>query len=263
MYWHHTNIPGPRWLVAPLLLFLVSPLAGQGVSVALSDNLAVLDERNRSTAIELVNLGADPTEFRLTVDPDIAGTDIDGRSVIRWSPSRALAAPHTTVPVRIAVRPPADLPPGEYMLRAGVTAEVQRPPPIDTGLDDAPPDGIAVTIPVVPTLPIMVYFRHRISPPMIDSEPLVLTPDDADSMGYFPVVKRHPEYSFVGQVQVVDADSRQVINGGRLHLKPGSASSQVRMPRPAEAIEQSGRYCLLIWDHWPAQGPAQQEVCGS
>jgi len=57
-----------KYCVALALLVQLVPfeaLAG-GVSVALSDNLVVLDSRHRSSAIELVNLSADPTEYKVT-----------------------------------------------------------------------------------------------------------------------------------------------------------------------------------------------------
>ena len=240
--------------------------AGADVSVAISDNVVILDSLCRSGVIELVNLGDEPTEFRLSVDESLVGTPTDASTMLRWAPRRALVPAHQTRPVRIAARPTPQLPPGEYVFRVGVTAEVK---PVarkrragNFGEIEVPPDAIAVTIPIVPTLPVTVYLRHEITPPMIDIQPLVLTPDDERVMGYFPVRKRNPEYSFVGQVQVVEAASGELINSGRLHLKPGNPGSRVNMPRAKVPLKAGSRYCVLVWDHFPGEGEPTALSCG-
>jgi hypothetical protein len=235
------------------------------VSVALSDNLVILDSRARSGMIELVNLGADPTEFRLKVDESLVGTPNDASSMLRWAPARAQVPAHQTRPVRISARPTPELEPGEYIFRVGVTCEakpvVRKPKPGEEDVD-VPSDGIAVTIPIIPTLPITVYLRHEIDAPMVEAESLVLTPDDPSAMGFFPVRKKNPAYSFVGQVQVVEESTKKVINSGRLHIAQGKAESRVSMPRPETALVEGARYCVRIWDHFPGVGEAMVESCG-
>lgn len=240
-----------------------SPRAEAGISVALSDNIVILDSHARSGMIELVNLGGDPTEFRLKVDESLLGTSTDASTVLRWAPARSQVPAHQTRPVRISARPTPELAPGEYIFRVGVTAEakpVARRPRADDV--EAPADGIAVTIPIVPTLPITIYLRHNIEPPMLEVEPLVLTPEDEQVMGYFPVKKKNPAYSFVGKVQVVQAGTDKVINSGRLHIKPGKPGSRVNMPRSKVPLEAGARYCVRVWDEFPGQGPALVESCG-
>lgn len=233
-----------------------------GVSVALSDNLLVLDQRQRSGTIELINLGADPTEFSLSV---IGGEDseLDGAKLIRWSPQRALAPAHRTIPFRVAARPPSDLPVGEYLIRVGVRAERQAPPSLDNDIPESnePEPGIAVMVPIVPVLPVTVYYRHGIEAPMLDVEPLVETPDDERFIGYFPVRKLQPQYSFVGTVQVIEKNTKTVINRGRLHLRQGAVGSEVKMPRGEQVMLDGGVYCIQIWDHFPGEGQPNAEVC--
>jgi hypothetical protein len=233
------------------------------VSVALSDNLVILDSKARSGMIELINLGADPTEFRLKVDESLLGTPTDASSMLRWAPARSQVPAHQTRPVRISARPTPELAPGEYIFRVGVTCEakpVLRKP--KAGGEEIVEDGIAVTIPIVPTLPITVYLRHDIEPPMLEVESLVLTPEDTAVMGYFPVRKKNPEYSFVGQVQVVEEQSKKIINSGRLHLSPGKPGSRVNMPRPETPLVEGTRYCVRVWDHFPGEGEPLVESCG-
>lgn len=246
--------------------WLLVGVAYAQVSVALSDNLLVLNSQTRSSMFELVNLGSEPTEFRLTTDKLLLGTKEDASKIIRWAPARALVPANRTIPVRVSARPTPGLAAGEYIFRVGVTAEAQpvprRPRSGDTA--EAPPDGIAVTIPLVPTLPVTVYMRHQIEAPMIDVEPLVLTPDDKEIMGYFPVTKRNPAYSFVGQVLVLEKSTGQRINSGRLHLRQGgTGSSRVSMPRGQTPLQAAAQYCLQVWDHFPGKGEPTLVVCGS
>lgn len=247
-----------------MVLAMSSPAAA-GVSVALSDNLIILDSKNRSGMIELVNLGDEPTEFRLKVDESLVGTPNDASSMLRWAPARSLVPAHQTRPVRVSARPTPELAPGEYIFRVGVTAEVKpvprKPKPGEKDIE-APPDGLAVTIPIIPTLPVTVYLRHEIPPPMLEVDSLILTPEDEKVLGYFPVRKHNPAHSFVGQVQVVEADTSNVVNSGRLHIAQGKPESRVNMPRGKVPVNSGTRYCVRVWDHFPGEGPAQVESCG-
>ena len=252
-------------MAAAVLVSVSTPALSQqsGVSVALSDNLIVLEGRSRSGTIELVNLAADPTEFTLSI-LGVRDSEVDGTTLIRWSPQRAVAPANRTLPFRVSARVPRDLEPGEYLIRVGVTSRVQSPPPVPQEFineEGEPEQGIAVVVPIVPTLPVTVYYRHEIATPRVDAQPLVETPDDVNFLGYFPVVKRQPQYSFVGTVQVVERTTNTVINRGRLHLAQGTERSNVRMPRGEQAMLMDGVYCLQIWDHWPAEGQATAEVC--
>ncbi len=234
-----------------------------GVSVALSDNLIVLDNRTRSGSIELVNLASDPTEFTISV-LSVKNTELDGESLLRWAPRRTLAPAHRTASFRVSARPPGDLPAGEYLIRVGVTSKLQSPPPVPKefkNADGVMELGLSAVVPIVPTLPVTVYYRHGIETPMIDAGALVLTPDNPEQIGYFPVTKREPKYSFVGAVQIVERSTGTVINQGRLHLAQGLATSNVNMPRGKQTMMAGGVYCLRIWSNWPMKGKADQEVC--
>lgn len=234
------------------------------VSVALSDNIIVLDDKSRSGAFELVNLGQDPTEFRLSVNEKLIGTPSDASKIIRWSPSKSLVSGNRTTAVRISARPTPQLSPNEYVFELGVTAEVQPLPKAPkAGEVEAPPDALAMKIPVVPTLPVTVYLRHQIEAPRIDAQPLQLTPEDKDMMGFFPVKKRNKDHSFVGQIEVVEKSSGKKIVGGRLHLKQGTESTKVNMPRGDTPLVAGAVYCLKIWDHFPATTDPYAVVCGN
>ena len=268
-----THRPACNWTFLPLALqlivlivtgFLVGQAsAGDGAfRVTLSDDVIVLDEHSRSGSIDLVNLGEDPMEFTLKVDDEAKGAAPDGTPLIRWTPTRSLVPANRSVAMRVAARPPANLAPGEYIFRVNVTASVQRPKMTPGAEEKEAEKGIAVTIPVVPVLPVTVYVRHKIETPMIDAKPLVLTPEDKKIAGYFPVTKRMPGVSFVGQIQLVEQGSGKVVNQGRLVLAPATDTSKVSMPLGKIPLEKGARYCLRVWDHFPGEGAPKLEVCG-
>lgn len=253
-----------------IVLFVVFALESgmaqaAGVSVALSDNLIVVDNRHRSGAIELVNLAADPTEFTVKIQ-QVSDSEVNGEKLIRWAPQRAVAPPNRTLPFRVSSRAQSDLPPGEYLIRVGVSARALSPPPavIERKNEDGEIEqGIAAVVPIVPVLPVTVYYRHNIDTPMIDAQPLVATPGDEKYLGYFPVVKRAPQYSFVGTVQVVEKATGAIINQGRLHLRQGTRESKVQMPHGKQTLKAGAVYCLNVWDRFPAEGAPGQQVCSA
>ncbi|RYX96151.1 MAG: hypothetical protein EOO28_08945 [Comamonadaceae bacterium] len=241
----------------------------QTISVSLSDNLVVLTDKQRSQALELVNLSEDPIEFNLTASKNANGKLPDGTSIVRWAPERALVQANRAVPMRVSSRMTPEMPPGEYMFKAFVRSDLhqaeRRPVPSGQPGEEVPKDAVSMSIAIAPSLPVTVYVRHKIAAPMIDARPFVTTSGDEKFMGYFPVKKRQPEYSFVGFVQVVDKASNRTLNQGRLHLPPnssGSTDSQVRVAWPANKDGLSGNYCLRIWDQFPASGSPAQETCG-
>jgi hypothetical protein len=249
-----------------LLLFLavLQGAAAQGISVSLSDNLIVIDDKRRSGSIDLVNLGDDPMEFSVKPVKDASSVVKSAESMLRWSPQRTVAPAHRSVSLRVLARPSPDLPAGEYAFQFNVTATVQRPESAVKVVEEgkaAKDQLIAVSSPVVPVLPVTVYVRHGISTPLLDIEPLMLTPDDKDSLGYFRVVKRTPNTGFVGQIQVVERESGAVLSSGRLHVGQMGADAKVTMPRLFFPAERASLFCLKLWSQFPGEGEPYAQLC--
>ena len=253
-----------------VLLAGFGDISAQTLSVALSDNLIVLTDQQRSGMLELVNLGDDPIEFNIKTAESANGTLKDGTNILRWAPARTLVQPHRTAAMRVSSRITDEMPPGEYVFRARVStvyhqAEKRAVPGLPSSEDESAKNVLSVSIPVTPTLPVTVYMRHGIAPPTIEVKPFVSTPDDPKWMGYFPVQKVHPQYAFVGYVQVIDKVNGAILNGGRLHLPPGDATpvdnTHVRIEWPAKRESASGQYCLRVWDQFPKNGLPAKEKC--
>lgn len=256
-------------IIPVLLLFLASAVVSaqskqsSGITVAISDNVIIIDSNSRSGNIDLVNGGSDPVAFTVYPMNEPMGIEKDAESILRWAPKSALAPPHRSVPFRVIARPTPDLTPGEYALQFGVRAEVQREAaPINVSeADENSEQAISAIVPVVPVLPVTVYVRHQIETPRVDAEPLILTPEHPAELGYFNVVKRNPSISFIGQVQVEEVNTGKILSAGRLHLAQKGEKARVGVMREAVATTPDANYCLKIWDHFPAQSEPYIILC--
>lgn len=233
------------------------------VTVAISDNMILLDAVTRSGQVDLVNGSDDPMEFTVLPMLENAGIVNSAGSVLRWAPERSVAPAHRSQAFRVAARPTPELAPGEYAYQFKVRAQIQRATPdllVET--DKASQETvISGFVPVVPLLPVTVYLRYKIDAPRVDLRPLTLTPDDPDSLGYFMVVKQYPNRSFVGTIKVIDKETGSELSSGRLHLGQEGSEAKVGMPRGLFPVGKGADYCLRVWDHFPSKGEPYASVC--
>ncbi|MBS3786531.1 MAG: hypothetical protein KGY57_06965, partial [Gammaproteobacteria bacterium] len=76
---------------------LLSPTAAFAISVSISDNVVVLDNRQRSGEVQLLSMTPSPVEFEITA-ADLPDGVLDGRDYLRWSPARTLVPAHRSRP---------------------------------------------------------------------------------------------------------------------------------------------------------------------
>lgn len=158
--------------LVPLALALVAPLAATPARAGIGDLLVaptrlVLDGRKGAEVI-LNNVGDEPATYRLSVEfrrmtPDGALADVDqpsaedevARDMILYAPRRITLAPRQPQAIRIAARPPAGLPDGEYRVHLLFRAIPPATPPVAQG--DAPKGVSFALIPVYGvTIPVIV-----------------------------------------------------------------------------------------------------------
>lgn len=244
-----------------LILYLISSqvlaqaLAEDKVTVAISDNIIVIDGTKRSGTIDLVNGSSDAVIFSVYPLEESIGIKQSLNNLLRWAPQSGLAPAHRSLPFRVLARPTPNLAPGEYAMQFGVRSEVQKknPPIIVNAEDELEEPSISVSATIIPVIPITVYYRHQIPTPKVDIEPFRLTPADQLYLGYVSVTKRMPNVSFVGQIQLEDRATGRVVNSGRLHLAQQGVSAKVRISRVEETSETDREYCIKVWDHFPAE----------
>lgn len=241
-------------------LLLCATCASAQLSVTVSDNVVVLDGKNQSGSIDLVNLGSDPVDFSVNPlrDPN-SDTSMD-EALIRWAPSRVLVQPNRSARLRVMARPNISTNKSEHLVRLGITATVQRPPQGPNGAENAI-EGVAVTVPLIPTLPIFVYVRSAEKQAPVKVDAFILTPEHEKFSGYFPVYKSDIDQSFVGQVKIVNKANNEVVSEGRIHLPQGTQQSLVQIVRNEKSGDRPGIYCVYMWDRFPGLGNPMQTVC--
>jgi hypothetical protein len=243
-------------LALALLMGVVGNTSAQ-LSVSISDNVIVLDDKKRTGSIELLNLGLDPVEFTVrTIE------NSDDNALIRWAPARVLVQPNSSARLRVLARPNAKITTDEVLIKLGITSEVRRPPRTvaQERTDERISDGIEVTVPIVPTLPMFVYFRSQGLVTPVTLGEFVATPDDSRLVGYFPVTKPDANKSFVGQARIINKENGQIIDQGRLHLTYGAERTNVQVLR-TNSTSDTVLQCLQLWNQFPGQGDPAHTVC--
>ena len=240
------------------------PTQGFGISVSISDNVVVLDSRQRSGEIVLLSMTPSPVEFEIT-PMNLAEGVIDGRDYLRWSPPRALVPANRGTPLRMVFRPPADLPPNEYVVRLAVKSrEVDYQPDFERSPEDDEEranKGLSVGIAIQPVLPVTVYIRHQVDSPILTIGNFRPVTDDPRSHGHFTARKPPEAISFIGTVALFGADSGEMLTSGRLRMGQTVNETRIRVPRRDTDAELNEPVCLHIWSTFPARGEAEQRVC--
>jgi hypothetical protein len=148
-----------------------TPHAGAG-DLMISPMRVVFEGAKRTAEINLLNIGVKPSLYRITLVHERMNEDgnlVDVASpgpgdkfadeLVRFTPRQILLAPHVAQVVRIQVRLPANLDPGEYrshMLFRAVSAQAAAD---QTPEQTQPPTGLSVHIMPVFGLSIPVIVR--------------------------------------------------------------------------------------------------------
>ena len=250
---------GGRSLAISLLL-IVSKAGASSVSI--SDNLLVLSNSDRSGQIELLSMTSDAKEFTLALDELPDGVQ-DGREFLRWGPKRIRVPANRGRPMRAVFRPPADLDPGEYVVRLRVKS-------VDAGGDGMSRngtgegelgEGVGASVGIQPVLPITIYMRHKVESPELEITEFIASPDDDNRYGYFTAAKAPDAISYIGTVLLEGADSGQTYTSGRLRLGQTSNETRINVPKRGDDSPLEEAVCLKVWNEFPAKGRADQTVC--
>ncbi len=161
------------YLAAALLLLPSTMARAQSLGdLGVSPTRIVLAGRTRTAEVTLLNRGTQPAIYRISVVnmrmtetgkfERIEKTESDQKfadKLIRYAPRQVSLDPGAMQTVRIMVRKPSDLPPGEYRSHLYFRAV----PPPGTGLSVAHADsgqGVQVNLIVIPGVTIPVIVRH-------------------------------------------------------------------------------------------------------
>ncbi|MEO1488541.1 MAG: molecular chaperone [Pseudomonadota bacterium] len=237
-------------LAAAALAAAVSPLAVASPAAAQGDLLVaptrvILDGR-RGTEVILSNIGSEEATYRIGLElrrmlengrlvpvEKTAASDAEEAALgmIRYAPRRITLPPGQPQAVRLAARPGADLPDGEYRVHMSFKA---IPTPRDV-TDEQPSSG-GVQIKLIPiygvTIPIIV--RHgKLTAQVAINQPRVVAGEDGPELAL--TLQRSGESSTYGELRVTKPGKKEPLLLSRgLAIYTDINAREVRIPLTAE-----------------------------
>jgi P pilus assembly chaperone PapD len=188
---------------------LAAQQAGAG-SFLIAPTRLVFSGRTRTAELTLSNTGAVAQTYRIGMTfytmgdngdlrevPSPSTDDRTAQSLIRYSPRQVTLEPGTSQTVRVAVRKPADLPPGEYRSHL-VFTPVQTMPA--TGR--SAPDALGVSLQLHVGVSIAVIVRHGDTSATAALDPPIFEPARSDTPPSLAVtLRRSGNQSLYGSVR--------------------------------------------------------------
>ena len=139
--------------------FLSSALAdtrGVGKGILVAPVKLEFEGRTRSGTFKILNRDSVPVDYRIEFAPLIAKDNgKDAKDWVRFSPRRVSLNPGSHQTIRVVVRKPLDLAPGEYTARI----LIQAIPPARKAED--PTDNIKVNLDIVYGISIPIIIKHN------------------------------------------------------------------------------------------------------
>ena len=178
-----------RALAACLLL---APLLSAHAELMLHPTRIVFDKNARAAQIELINTGAKPASYRVSLvnrrmseagQFEPAETAQDGErfadEMLRYSPRQVTLLPGTAQTVRVMLRKPAELAEGEYRshLQFDKLPEVEGTASIENQASSSPGIGVVLNALVGASVPVIV--RHGAPSASVSLAGLALQQDEA------------------------------------------------------------------------------------
>jgi fimbrial chaperone protein len=225
-----------------LCIFAPAIVYAQDVTVA--PKRVVLEERDRGAQVALVNNSASEKTYRILIvekkmTADGKLIDVEGpiensaQELISYSPRRITLPPGGTQTVRLMVRKPANLAPGEYRSHLLFRAEAEADQGLtldDVNAEDS--DGVSSKLIPLYSLSIPVIVRHGDGDGQATISSAAIT-DEAGSPQLDVDLSRSGEHSIHGDLQVVHvSQGERYVVGSLLGVGVYSDSTSVRYQVP-------------------------------
>lgn len=220
---------------------VAAPVAAQG-DLLVAPTRVILDGR-RGTEVILSNIGSSDATYRIGLElrrmaengrlvpverADANETEEAALDMIRYAPRRITLPPGQPQAVRLAARPGADLPDGEYRVHMSFKAI----PKVREVTEARPQDATGVSIQLTPiygvTIPIIV--RHgRVEAQVAMNQPRVVQTEDGPVLSL--TLSRNGDSSTYGELRVTKAGVKDplVISRG-VAIYSELAQREVRIP---------------------------------
>lgn len=158
----------PAWLIFYCFL-TASPVFGEDTAVLIAPTRVVFEGRTRATTVKLINPNKTSQTYKIslvsirmdeygtrTEVPEPNEAELFARSMVQFSPKRAVIPPQGWQTVRVMVKKPADLPEGEYRAQLKVSPVPGEKTPDSQGNTE----NIAINIDIVFHVSIPIIIRH-------------------------------------------------------------------------------------------------------
>lgn len=246
---------------------LSAPAQAQG-DLLVAPTRVILDG-SRGTEVILSNIGSEEATYRIGLElrrmteegrlvavekSEANGVEEASLGMIRYAPRRIALPPGQPQAVRLAARPGAELPDGEYRVHMSFKA-IPRPREVT----DAQTQSDAVTFRLVPiygiTIPIIV--RHgRVEAQVALTQPSIITGDDGRPELAMSI-ERSGESSTYGVLSVVKPGlDEPIVLAGGIAVYPEIGSRQVRIKLTDEQVAQIKGPGRIEYRELPEQGGA-------
>lgn len=229
-----------------------APVSAQG-DLLVAPTRIILDGR-RGTEVILSNIGSEDATYRISlelrrmtadgqlidVEPENAN-DLEqaALSMIRYAPRRITLPPGQPQAIRIAARPGADLPDGEYRAHMSFRA-IPKPRPVTENPEQA--EGISIKLTPIYGITIPIIVRHgRLEATVAINDPKVVAGPSGPELHL--AMSRNGASSTYGELRVVRAGSSDPVflaRGVAIYSELGERRVQFRLT-PEQAAAMTGQ----------------------
>jgi P pilus assembly chaperone PapD len=232
-------------------LSLSTPVSAQG-DLLVAPTRIILDGR-RGTEVILSNIGNEEATYRIGLElrrmeengrlVPIEETDANEKEtaalgMIRYAPRRIVLPPGQPQAVRLAARPGADLPDGEYRVHMSFRA---IPRPRVATADPAPSDQVSIQLIPIYGVTIPIIVRHgRVEAQAGIAQPRIVQGEDGPELAV--TITRSGESSTYGELRVTKAgveDPLVLLRGVAIYPEIGQRDLRIALT-PEQAAAMTG-----------------------
>lgn len=230
--------------LASAALFPAVPALAQG-DLLIAPTRVILDGR-RGTQVILSNIGSEEATYRVGLElrrmeengrlvpvdeAEASAAEAAALEMIRYAPRRITLPPGQPQAVRLAARPGADLPDGEYRVHMSFKA-IPKPRDVTQPAQEA--EGVQIKLIPIYGVTIPIIVRHgKVSAQVAINQPRIVEGEDGPELAL--TLSRSGDSSTYGEFRVMRAGSEEplVLSRG-LAIYTDIATREVRIPLSAE-----------------------------
>ncbi|MEE4153279.1 MAG: molecular chaperone [Erythrobacter sp.] len=254
------------WGLALVSLAAPAPSVAQG-DLLIAPTRVILDAR-RGTQVILSNIGSEEATYRIELElrrmlengrlvpvetTEASADETAAMEMIRYAPRRITLPPGQPQAVRLAARPSADLPDGEYRVHMSFKA---IPKPRDATQTSSEADGVQIKLIPIYGVTIPIIVRHgKVEAQVAIDQPRVVAGEHGPELAL--TLSRSGDSSTYGELRVMRPGSEEplVVSRG-LAIYTDITAREVRIPLTAEQVQGLTGQLRFEYREMPEDGGA-------